>query len=266
LITTGGTSSAFTLAIAGTKTDVNFGFGNVQPPVAVNDVATTAANAPIVINVIGNDSSPGGVLDPATVTVIGSPTHGTTSIDPVTGAITYTPAPGFTGTDTLTYRVCEVGGTGGCVTAQVTITVANLPPVVPGGGPTTPINLTTTVGDVPPRLNITDPDGHPASITQLVSGSYPPGLTLNTDGTWSGSATVAGTYSFTVQVCDTGTPQACFDQQITVVVSPVVPPVVPPTTRRLPNSGANTMPMLEVAGGLMIVGLVLRRRSRRAAA
>lgn len=36
----------------------------------------------------------------------------------------------------------------------------------------------------------------------VISGTFPPGLTLNTDGTYSGAYTTAGSYSWTVQVTD----------------------------------------------------------------
>jgi hypothetical protein len=220
---------------------------------------------------LANDLRPGLPLDPATATVTTPPANGAVTIDPLTGRATYVPNVGFTGIDTYVYRVCELGGSR-CTSATVTITVTNQPPVVPGGGPTTPLVFTVPVGGTPPRLPIIDPDLHSAAISSVASGTLPPGLALNADGTWTGTATTAGTFSFTVRICDTGTPQLCVLQPVTVVVTAQSLPgtggdTTPSpgtgggsTPGRLPNSGLETLPLLLTAAMMVLLGLALQRR------
>ncbi len=59
--------------------------------------------------------------------------------------------------------------------------------------------------------------GDPAPTYTLASGSLPPGLTIASTGTLSGTPTTAGTYSFTIQAANgTGTPAVSPTQSITV--------------------------------------------------
>ncbi|MFA7297694.1 MAG: Ig-like domain-containing protein, partial [Dehalococcoidia bacterium] len=98
-----------------------------NPPVAVNDAATTTAGTPVTIAVLGNDSDPdaGDVL---TIQSNTTPSNGTATI--VSGQIQYTPNPGFTGpTDTFQYTISDGHGGTATATVTVTITVANRPPV-----------------------------------------------------------------------------------------------------------------------------------------
>jgi uncharacterized surface anchored protein len=89
------------------------------PPVAHDDVATTAVDTAIAIDVLGNDDDADG--DALTVTQVTSPTSGGTAAINGDGTIAYTPGSGFTGTDTFTYTVDD--GHGGTASATVTVTV-----------------------------------------------------------------------------------------------------------------------------------------------
>ena len=94
-----------------TVTDAN------DPPVAVNDSATTPADTPVTIDVLDNDSD----MDGDTLTV-DSVTQGTNgSVTNNGNDVTYTPDPIFTGTDSFTYTISD--GNGGTDTATVTVTV-----------------------------------------------------------------------------------------------------------------------------------------------
>jgi hypothetical protein len=73
--------------------------------------------------VLANDSDPDG--DPLTAGMPTAPAHGTLNLSS-DGSFTYKPTAGFSGTDTFTYMAHD--GTGGMVTAGVTITVGS------GGG------------------------------------------------------------------------------------------------------------------------------------
>ncbi|MCE3295405.1 MAG: hypothetical protein K0R65_1119 [Crocinitomicaceae bacterium] len=96
--------------------------GNI-PPAAVNDVANTAFNTPVVVNVLSNDSDSDGSLVPSSVTVTVQSPNGTTSVNTTTGAITFTPNSGFSGAATFTYRICDNGTPQMCSTATVTVNV-----------------------------------------------------------------------------------------------------------------------------------------------
>lgn len=131
-------SSTLTVTVAGVD------------PIARNNAATTAPGVPVVIDVIGNDSSgtDGAALDPSTLRIVGAggalvtelavPGEGVWTV--VDGKTVFTPAAGFVGTTTpITYSVADANGTR--ITATVTVTVA-------AGAATGPA-LPTTGGAVP---------------------------------------------------------------------------------------------------------------------
>jgi VCBS repeat-containing protein len=88
-----------------------------DPPVAVDDSATTPENTQVTIDVLNNDSDIDG--DTLTVDSVTQGTHG--SIINNGNNVTYTPVVGFNGTDSFTYTISD--GNGGTDTASVTVTV-----------------------------------------------------------------------------------------------------------------------------------------------
>ena len=75
---------------------------------AAADTASTTSGAPVVIDVLANDSSPtGGTL---TLLDVEQPANGTV-VDNGDGTVTYTADPGFTGTDTFDYTVGDSSST-----------------------------------------------------------------------------------------------------------------------------------------------------------
>jgi len=92
-----------------------------DPPVAINDSATTLVNNSVVINVTANDYDVDGSINSSTVTVVGlGPSNGTAVVDIVTGNVNYTPNPGFIGIDLFKYTVEDNLGT---VSDEATVTV-----------------------------------------------------------------------------------------------------------------------------------------------
>jgi VCBS repeat-containing protein len=89
-----------------------------DPPVAVNDSATTNENAPVTVNVLNNDSDADG--DTLTVDSVTQGTNGSVTYNAT--AVTYTPGVNFTGIDSFTYTISD--GNGGTATATVAIAVA----------------------------------------------------------------------------------------------------------------------------------------------
>jgi uncharacterized protein with beta-barrel porin domain len=98
-----------------------YSLGINQPvPVAVNDTATTAANAPVTINVTANDTGP-----ITSIAVAQAPAHGSATVNALN--VVYTPASNFFGTDTFTYTATGPGGTSAPATVTVTVTPLAVP-------------------------------------------------------------------------------------------------------------------------------------------
>ncbi|MEI6729209.1 MAG: Ig-like domain-containing protein [bacterium] len=100
-----------------------------QPPVAVNDAATTLVSNPVLINLPANDTDSDGTLDLTSVTVATNPSKGIVSINTTTGIATYSPtisAFSVAGTDTFTYKIKDNDGSFSNV-ATVSVSVT-LPP------------------------------------------------------------------------------------------------------------------------------------------
>ena len=150
-----------------------------DPPVAVDDGATTDEDAPVTVDVVGNDSDLDGVVDPTTVVVVTGPPNGSISVSPVTGAVTYTPDPDFTGTDSFSYQVCDDGTPVLCDTATVTIDLqpVNDPPVANDDTAETDEETPVTVDVVG---NDTDIDGAVDPTTVVVT-SGPGNGTISVD-------------------------------------------------------------------------------------
>ncbi len=101
---------------APTTTTVN---ATNEPPVATDDTAGTAQDAPVDIAVLGNDSDADG--DALSIALITVPAHGTAAHSG--NAIHYSPAAGFTGTDSFGYSATDGASYS---SATVTVTVAPL--------------------------------------------------------------------------------------------------------------------------------------------
>lgn len=90
-----------------------------QPPVAVDDSASTATNTAVTINVLSNDYDPEG--SPLSVVSTGSAANGKVAIN-ADGSVTYTPSRRFSGTDAFTYQISDGSST---ASATVTVTVGS---------------------------------------------------------------------------------------------------------------------------------------------
>ncbi len=92
-------------------------------PIAANDIASTARDVPVTINVLRNDSDNDGTLNPATVQIAVPSANGATVINQ-DGTVTFTPTAGYAGTTTFAYAVADNEGVFSNV-ATVTIRVSN---------------------------------------------------------------------------------------------------------------------------------------------
>jgi uncharacterized repeat protein (TIGR01451 family) len=185
-----------TLAADERVTGVDFGlrYQNL-PPVAVNDAKTTAEDTPTTVSVLANDSDPDG--DPISVTGHTNGTSGTVSCTSTT--CTYTPNANANGTDTFTYTISDPDGSTATATVTVTITPVNDPPAYTAASTNT--SQTVPVGGTLSSLSATDPDADPLTYA-VTGGALPPTVTLNADGSFSGTASPHGTYTVQVTVSD----------------------------------------------------------------
>lgn len=248
-----------------TTTAVDFGYaiGNTAPVANDDGVITTPEDLSVTIDVLPNDADPDG--QQLAVTSVTQPAHGTVVVNN-DGTITYLPSAEYSGPDSFTYTVCEVTQTplvgdpeGLCDSATVTINVTfvNDAPYVD------PTILTVTVGSSVPPLGVFDPEGDDYVVV-LAGGTLPPGVTLNPDGTFSGTPSRVGSYTFVVEVCDTF--GACSTSVISIVVQqgatsggtlplPDDDTSTPPST--LPFTGIDSAWVAATAMLLMLGGALL---------
>ena len=206
-------------------------------PVAVDDVATTNEDVPVVVHVIANDYDPDplGGIDPTSVTILSAPANGTVTVDSVTGAITYAPHGNFNGSDLFTYSVCDVGfpSPAECDKADVFVTVnpVNDPPIavddISAAAEDEPVWIDILANDSDPHDPLGGIDMESVILTSPMFGtaSYDP-----TSGyvTYWPSANWHGTDSFRYDVCDDGhpAPASCSSAWIRIAVNPVNDPPV----------------------------------------
>ncbi len=189
-----------------------------DPPVALDDVATTPYETAVSIDVLANDSDLDG--DVLTIQSVGAPAHGTASI--VNGRVTYTPAAGYSGPDSFTYVMRDPSGATASATVRVTVGARpNQPPVAVDDSASVPAEGRVVV-DV--LANDSDPEGDALVITNV---SNPPHGTAVVQGgaiVYVPDAGYEGPDAFTYQACD---PEgACDTATVTLTVSHVnAPPV-----------------------------------------
>ncbi len=209
----GGFSTATVTVTVGAQND---------PPVALDDAATTNEDTPVTIAVLGNDSDLDG--NPLTVVSATAP-NGTVTINP-DGTVTYTPNANFNGVDTITYTISD--GNGGFATATITVVVApvNDAPVAANDTATTPEDAPVTVAVL---ANDSDVDGDPLTVT---SASTPDGqVVINPDGTitFTPNPNFNGTTTVTYVISDGNGGTATATLTLTVAAVNDVPVANPST-------------------------------------
>jgi VCBS repeat-containing protein len=217
---------SFTYTVSdGTVTDtatVNVTVDPVNdPPVAVDDGATTNEDTAVVINVLANDSDVDG--DTLTITAVGTAGNGTV-VDNGDGTVTYTPDPDYNGPDSFTYTVSD-GTVTDTATVNVTVNPVNDPPVAVDDGYATSFETTLNVAAVAGVLdNDTDVEGD--ALTAVLQDDVTNGtLTLNSDGSfdYTPDAGFSGTDSFTYFAND-GTENGLTPATVTITVGSQPPP------------------------------------------
>jgi len=166
-----------------------------QPPVAVNDIATTHAGTPVTIAVLANDSDPNG--DVLSVTSAGPAKYGTVSVNP-DKTVTYTPVTWFVGTDSFTYSIAD--GKGGTASASVMVTMTNTAAVAVDDKAATNTNTSVTIRVLG---NDHDPDGDPIYVKSVTQGGKGT-VKINADYTvtYTPGTRFRGSDSFTYTIGD----------------------------------------------------------------
>jgi hypothetical protein len=235
-------------------------------PVANDDYAFAVPGTPVTISVLANDVAGSGSLDLSSLQVTGAASHGSTVVNG-DGTITYSTAGGVA-SDSFDYRICNTLSST-CATATVYVTIDRAPNYGPGVDGST---ITLEIGGaLPGPVNVTDPDTGD-TVTLSYSGSMPPGLVLNSDGTWSGTTAgnVPGSYPITLHACDQF--GMCTDAGVTIVLaiaaSPTPPTTTPPPTSVVASERQADDPpfvpvLLMLVAGLLAVMAVQARTMRR---
>nr|WP_269744712.1 putative Ig domain-containing protein [Granulicella tundricola] len=239
---------------------------------------TPTVSGTVSLNVKASDSSNptltttgivGLTINPAPlVLVIASPPPATVGV-PYTGPISVT---GGTGPYTcvltggtlpagLTISNCTISGTPttpGTTTVTITATDSSSPTITTTGPVTIVVNPATPTLTItsPPDATVGTPYTGPIGVTggtapytcTLVSGTLPPGLTIN-NCTITGTPTTPGKTIVTITATDSGNPIATTTAPITINVLPV-PPLT--FTGSLPNATLNVpyTQTLAAAGGI----------------
>jgi gliding motility-associated-like protein len=176
----------------------------VTAPGPVNDVATAFANVPKTGNISTNDSNPAG-------TTFGQPAQQTGATITVGPTGTYTFTATAAGTYTYTIPTCAPGQTSNCPTQTLVITVT---------APQVTDDTATALANVAKTGNISTNDTNPAGTTYGQPAQQTGAtITVNSDGTYSFTATAAGTYTYAIPVCAPGQTSNCPTQTLVITVT-----------------------------------------------
>ena len=200
-----------------------------DPPVATDDLATTAEDTAATIAVLANDTDPDG--DPLTTTGVTDPPHGSAAIQ-VNGSVLYTPDANYSGPDSFNYTVSD--GTGGSDTGAVSVTVSpvnDAPTAAPKSAATTSPNAVsvTMTGTDLETCNLTFQivqgplNGSLGAITNQACVAGSPNADSATV-TYTPNAGFVGNEQFTYRTSDGVTTSSTVAVAITVAAAPVPNP------------------------------------------
>jgi uncharacterized repeat protein (TIGR01451 family) len=163
-------------------------------PLAFPDAYNAIKNTLLHVNAPGVLTNDKGVPTPSAVPIANGPTTGggTVTLNP-DGSFDYNPANNFTGEDTFTYTVTNTQ----LPNDTATVTITTCPTITV----TNPANANGAV-DAAFSETFTQTGGTGTITFTLNSGALPPGLTLASNGTLSGTPTQPGSFPITVTATD----------------------------------------------------------------
>ena len=191
-------------------------------PVAEDDTYTVDEDAVLTVaapGVMENDSDVDG--DALSVSLRSNVSNGTLTLIS-DGSFTYTPNANFNGTDSFTYNLNSspqpMSGWTDWATVTITVTPVNDAPELD------PIN-DATMPELEPigiMATVYDPDSENFTFS-LING--PEGATIHPElGIFAWTPTEAqgpGVYTFSIKVCDDGTPSLCDQEEVTLTIEEV---------------------------------------------
>ena len=194
-----------------------------DPPVGVNDVFITLIDMPVESNIVANDFDPDGDNISISTFPTSQPENGTVVINS-DGTFEYVPNLGFSGDDYFNYQICDDQTPSLCTEAVVSITI--IPPVDGINFTFANDDAANTDEDTPISgdllANDTDPEGHTQSINPTPVNQPEHGtVIINFDGTYTYTPApdYEGADQFTYILCDNGTPSACDEAVVYLVVN-----------------------------------------------
>ncbi|MEC4090247.1 Ig-like domain-containing protein [Pseudoalteromonas rubra] len=213
-------------------------------PVAVDDSTQVDKNEAVAIPVLNNDQAKGRDLPVNSVMVVIEPSHGSVSIDSTSGIALYIPQFNFVGSDSFGYVMSnDLAEISNVATVSITVNDKNYPPTVEPGS--AEIETDISNGALVLQISASDPDGD--SLTYQLSGNNAGLFSVDTDGkvTVADAELLASngeqTYTLTVTVCDSGTPQLCAESEITISVTQAAPSYVATKRSTFGNDGSLTV-------------------------
>ena len=209
-------------------------------PVAVDDVATTAEDTPIVFAAgagLVNDTDAEG--DTLTATGALNAVNGTISIDGVTDAVTFTPTLNFVGPASFDYTISDGNGGTDTGTVNIDVTPVNDAPVIAQASP-----LAVTMDEdgaptafVAPTISATDEDTLDTLAWNLSAGANNGTATVSGTGasptiSYVPTANFNGSDSFDIQVVDGNGGVDTITVDVTINAQPDLPTIsgTPSTT------------------------------------
>ena len=187
--------------------------GSTPVTTASDDYISTVASATTANTVSGtvllNDQNSGGGILTATLISGPSSAQGTLVFNS-DGTYSFTPSAGFVGPINIVYEVCG-GSPVDCAKATLHVLV-NPAPTLTNDAATAYVNIPTS-GNI--STNDVVPTGTTYSQPAALTGAT---IVVNANGTYSFTATTAGTYTYTVPVCAPGQTNNCPTETLVIVV------------------------------------------------
>jgi hypothetical protein len=202
------TSVAATVSI--TVTPVN------DPPLAVDDGATTDEDTAISVSVLSNDDLGD---EPTTITGVTQGSNGSVAIDPGATSVSYTPNTDYHGPDSFTYTITDADLETSTASVSVTVDPVNDPPTADDQSVSTPEDTA-----LPITLTGDDVDGDTITFAiatgpahGVLSGT-PPNVTYTPNTDYNGP----DSFTFTASDATLTSPPAT----VSIAVSPTADPVL----------------------------------------